>query len=236
MTSSSVVSVSGTCSRAGKTALAESVLRALPPRTAAAVKFTTTDDVFACCPRGTACTVCDIDTPYRLVDDVAVLDQPGTDTARLRLAGAREVLWVIARQAAASEAWSLLSRRLPTAGLVVLEGSTIVPTVAPALRLFVAHPFLSPRRWKPTTATLVRESDAVIVNVPRAEKRAPSAEVMAALDACGPRSLRVADVSAPLASWAPDLHARLAALAAAAVRQPAPRARPAHHPRTLSTR
>ena len=207
-----VVSVSGTCSRAGKTALAETVLRALPRGEAFAVKFTTTDDVFERCPRGTTCVVCDIDVPFRIVDDVATLGAPHTDTARLAGAGAKGVLWVIARRNAIDRAWSDVEQRLPAHGVTVLEGSTIVSRIAPELRLFVAHPFLSPARWKPTTAALLATSDAVVVNRPQRETRAPSPEVLAAL---GTASVRVADVTASLEAWAPDLFLRLSRLAEA---------------------
>src|SRR6185436_11682234 len=95
------IAVAGACSRSGKTAAAVSLLRALPPGTAAAVKFTTTEDVFERCPRGSPCIVCDIDVPYRIVRDEATLRQPGTDTDRLAAAGARTVVWAIAKQAAA---------------------------------------------------------------------------------------------------------------------------------------
>ena len=83
-----LLSISGAGSRSGKTAVAVSLLRALPAGRAAAVKFTTTEDVFERCPRGTPCVVCDIDVPFRIVEDAAVLDDAGTDTARLREAGA----------------------------------------------------------------------------------------------------------------------------------------------------
>jgi hypothetical protein len=174
------------------------------------VKFTTTEDVFERCPRGTTCLVCDIDVPFRIVDDAATIGAAGTDTARLLEAGAQRVLWVIARQSAAETAWAALERRLPSEGVTVLEGSTIVPHIAPELRLFVAHPFLSPARWKETTPALVATSHAVIVNRIHDESRAPSPAVLLAL---APAPVRVADVSAPLGTWAPDLHERLLALA-----------------------
>src|SRR5712691_5605673 len=95
-----LISISGACSRSGKTAAAVSLLGALPAGRAAAVQFTTTEDVFKRCPRGTTCIVCDIDVPFRIVDDAAVLDEAGTDTARLADAGASRVVWAIARQSA----------------------------------------------------------------------------------------------------------------------------------------
>ncbi|MET0553867.1 MAG: hypothetical protein ABW221_12565 [Vicinamibacteria bacterium] len=207
-----LVSVAGASSRAGKTSLLVSVLAALPRGAAAAVKFTTAEDVFQRCPRGTPCVVCDIDVPFRIVEDPRVLDEPGTDTARLSAAGARRVVWAIARAGWVGPAWRR-AQALAGPGLVVMEGSTIVEAAQPDLLLFVAHPFLSPERWKPTTAALAARADAVVLNRPRGETRAPAAEVRAALAAArGRDDLRVADVTAPLGEWAPDLFARLGAL------------------------
>lgn len=208
-----LVSVAGPCSRSGKTALAVSLLRAAPPG-AAAVKFTTTDEVFERCPRGTPCVVCDIAVPFRVVRDAATLEQPGTDTARLGEACGGRVAWAIARRSAARPAWAALRGFLAPAPVVVMEGSTIVDVARPDLLLFVAHPFLPPERWKEGSAELVARADAVVVNRPAGERRAPRASVTRALlTARGRDDLRLADVTRPLAEWAPDLAGRLAALA-----------------------
>ena len=200
--------VSGACSRAGKTALAVALLRDLGRSDVAAVKFTTTDDVFERCPRGTPCVVCDIDVPYRLIGDAATLGEPGTDTERLG-AAAGKVLWCIARRGAVVEAWDVV-RGLLRGATTVIEGSTIVSVSQPQLHLFVAHPFLSPQRWKPESAGLIATADVVVVNVPAKERRAPSGDVMQALRAArGRDDMRVADVTAPLVSWAPDISERM---------------------------
>ena len=210
-----LVSVSGACSRAGKTALAVSLLRALPRGEAAAVKFTTTEDVFERCPRGTPCVVCDIAVPYRIVSDPATLGEPGTDTARLAETGAAPVVWAIARLGSVEPAWSAVRRRVQSRPLVVMEGSTITHLARPDLHLFVVHPFLSPSRWKPGSAERIARCDAVVVNVPRAEARAPSASVMAELRRHrGEGAVLVGDVTRPLAEWAPPLAARLESLPA----------------------
>ncbi len=203
------LSVSGACSRSGKTALATTLLRALPPGTATALKFTTTEDVFERCPRGTTCVVCDIDVPFRILDDEKTLREPGTDTDRLAEAGAARVLWVIAKSSAAPAAWGAVRTRLAS-GPLVIEGSTVVELAVPELLLFVVHPFLSPSRWKPTSAALMARADAVIVNRPSAETRPPSEEVMAEI--ARHRDLaevRVEDVLKPLATWAPDLYEKV---------------------------
>lgn len=201
-----LISVAGATSRAGKTALAVSLLESLGARRAAAVKFTTTEDVFERCPRGTACIVCDIQVPYRLVDEETVLRQPGTDTDRLARAGARQVVWAIARASALESAWTAVRRRIAGDALVVMEGSSVVKLARPDLLLFVAHPHLLPERWKPTTRSLVERADAVIVNRPVRERRAPSPSVVAALTRFrGGEAPIVADVTRPLAEWAPRL-------------------------------
>src|SRR5258706_14071436 len=116
-----LISISGACSRSGKTAAAVSLLRTLPAGRAAAVKFTTTEDVFERCPRGTPCVVCDIDVPFRIVEDPSVLREAGTDTDRLAEAGASRVVWGIAKAAAAGPAWRARGGRVG-GGPGVLEG------------------------------------------------------------------------------------------------------------------
>jgi hypothetical protein len=208
-----LLSVSGACSRAGKTALAVSLLRALPRGEAAAVKFTTTEDVFERCPRGTPCVVCDIDVPFRIVTDDATLGQTGTDTARLAETGAAPVVWAISRAAAVAGAWAAVRRLVGARPVIVMEGSTITRLAHPDLHLFVVHPFLSPARWKPGSADLIAGCDAVVVNVPAAERRAPSPAVMAAVSRHrGVGRVIVGDVTRPVAEWAPELLARAVSL------------------------
>ena len=207
-----IAAVSGTCSRAGKTALAESLLRAVPPGAAAAVKFTTTEDVFERCPRGSTCIVCDIDVPFRIVVDPAVLREPGTDTDRLAAAGASRVIWAIARETAAEAAWSAVARLLGD-GLVVVEGSSVVARglARPDLALFVAHRAVPPERWKPTSDALIAAADRVIVH---AAEGPVSPAVLAGLEARGGAGrIAVADVTRPLEAWAPDLADRTLGLA-----------------------
>lgn len=208
------VVVAGSSSRAGKTALAETVLRGLGG-TAAAVKFTTTDDVFEKCPRGTACVVCDIDVPFKVVRDPSTLGEEGTDTARLQDATTGPVLWTIARRSVAELAWGATMRLLeaaretgPEKGLVI-EGSTIASLCDPSFTFFVVHPFLSPERWKEGTRDLIGRADCVVVNRQTTETREPAPEVLAAINEAHPYDLRVADVLSPIDQWAGDLLPRL---------------------------
>ncbi|HRB12550.1 MAG TPA: hypothetical protein PKU70_06030 [Vicinamibacteria bacterium] len=210
----STIVVAGSSSRAGKTALAETVLRGLGG-CAAAVKFTTTDDVFERCPRGTTCIVCDIDVPFKVVRDEATLLESGTDTARLCAATKGPVLWTIARKAVAALAWEATLRLLEQAGAsgqdLVVEGSTVASLCSPDFTFFVVHPFLGPERWKEGTRELIGRANCVVVNRQASEPREPGAAIMAAINEARPYDLRVADVLQPLDAWAGDLLPRLRA-------------------------
>lgn len=205
-----IVTVSGACSRAGKTAAAVALVEAHPRSSAVAVKFTTTEDVFKRCPRGTPCVVCDIEVPFRIVEDEATLRQTGTDTDRLAAAGARRVVWVIAKRGHAAAAWAAVKATLQADEPVVIEGSSIVAMAQPDVNVFVVHPFLAPERWKAGSELLVRSADLVVVNIRSRERRAPSQSVISALERQrGGREIRVANVTRPLAEWAPELLERL---------------------------
>ena len=168
-----------------------------------AVKFTTTEDVFERCPRGTPCVVCDIDVPFRIVEDKALLDEAGTDTERMGRAGAKKVLWAITKQHAAEAAWRAVVARIDAGATVVMEGSRVVAFANPERNVFVVHPFLSPERWKPTSPRLIADADLVVINRPEAEPRQPSPEVVAEVERHrGSRGYIVADVTRPAREWA----------------------------------
>ena len=80
---------------------------------------------------------------------------------------------------------------------------------SPDFTFYVVHPFLSPERWKEGARDLMARANCVVLNRQNAEKREPSAEVMAALRVVRPYDLRVADVLSPLETWAGDLLPRL---------------------------
>lgn len=202
------IGVSGATSRAGKTAAAVSLLRARPG--SAALKFTTTEAEFAGCPRHLPCLVCDIDVPYRVIEDHATLAEPGTDTARLG-AVAVKVLWVISRRDALASAWAAAQERLADQARVVIEGSSVLEVARPHGHVFVAHPFLSPERWKENARRLASAADVVVVNRAARELRGPDARVLEALAAAaGRRGVRVADVTGPAEQWAEAVLPRVA--------------------------
>ena len=155
------------------------------------------------------CVVCDIATPFRIVDDPGILAEDGTDTRRLADAGAVKVVWAIARASHVKAAWAAVLERTLGATVVVMEGSTIVDTAGPDLRFFVVHPHLDPARWKATAPGLIAGADLVVVNRPTADRREPSPAVTAAVTAQRPRRVVIADAASPSLVWADDLSARI---------------------------
>jgi hypothetical protein len=94
-----------------------------------------------------------------------------------------------------------------------MEGSTVVPLARPDRLVFVAHPFLSPARWKPTSDALVAAADVVVVNRPAGDAREPSPDVRRRLG----RPHVVADVTAPAPAWAGPVLVGLQPAAMAAI-------------------
>ena len=163
-------------------------------------------------PARGACVVCDIAERNRIVTDPSGARAGGHDNDRLARAGASRVVWAIARRSAAAQAWAAVQKMMEGA-LTVMEGSTVVDLARPDLLTFVAHPFLSPQRWKPTSGPLLSRADVVVVNRPESEPRPPAAGVLEEIARHrGEKPPTVADVTRPLAEWSPDLLARLQAL------------------------
>jgi hypothetical protein len=79
--------------------------------------------------------------------------------------------------------------------------------------VFVVHPWLSPERWKPTSARCLAAADLVVVNRPSSDPRPPSPEVLDALlraRGSAGSGIVVADVTRPAREWAPILAGELA--------------------------
>src|SRR4051812_48142542 len=91
--------VAGIASGAGKTSVAEAVtglLAGLCPT--AAAKITVTHGERGCPHGGKGCNVCSsLGGNFQIIERASVIEQPGTDTARLLKAGGRPVVWAITR-------------------------------------------------------------------------------------------------------------------------------------------
>lgn len=121
-----VISVTGSSSNAGKTWVAESIVRALHAAGQRTTALKVTRTHVDHCPRhNTSCGTCDsLREAFELVTDRAALDVPKKDTGRYFQAGADQVLWLIVRpERVADGVRAALAQVLPGHCLVV-EGNS----------------------------------------------------------------------------------------------------------------
>jgi hypothetical protein len=168
-----LVIVGGPHSGVGKTLAAERALQALAGRGFGAIKLTVADGEFdaphahGVCGRGASCGVCEtVHTalPSRIVTASGAIGKPGTDTCRLRDAGAVAVAWVIALRVAAPEAVHRALAFLAAAGAsgAVIEGTTALEWIDPSASVLVA---CDPgRRWKSVAVRRLGDFDIVLRN------------------------------------------------------------------------
>ena len=161
-----IIAVAGASSKAGKTLLAEQIIRYCAEKYSPvyAVKFTTTSDLPSPCPRGAPCTVCDLSDRFRIVRDPEILLQPGKNTQRLKAAGATEVLWAIAKKSELSNAYTHLLGHLPANALAVMEGSSVTFLSNPDLLFYIYANHIPPSRWKDSAEMLINRADFVVIN------------------------------------------------------------------------
>jgi hypothetical protein len=168
-----VIVVAGVTSGAGKTSVAEAVTRLLARRhSTAAAKITVTHGERGCPHGGKGCNVCgSLGGEFQIITREGVISQPGTDTARLYEAGARPVLWTIAREQSVQDAWREMLTLMSGARCAVIESNTLALLITPALTLMVVDPSVSRRLWKPSAERLIATADYLIFNDRGAEDK-----------------------------------------------------------------
>jgi len=89
-----IIVVSGAKSGVGKTYIAEKLLNYLPEWSA--LKVTVSKD--GGCPHERSCRICpEIKELFYIIKDEKTINQAGKDTARLKQACAKEVIWIKAK-------------------------------------------------------------------------------------------------------------------------------------------
>ena len=161
-----VIVIAGVASKAGKTSLAEAVTHTLAQKIqVGAAKITVTHGERGCPHGGKGCDVCSsLGGDYRVIDKPFVINQKGTDTARLEAAGARPVLWTITRAEFILDAWTEMQRKFKEVSCAVIESNTLAVVARPALTLMIVDPTVSRRLWKPSAERLIATADLVIFN------------------------------------------------------------------------
>jgi hypothetical protein len=190
-----LVIIGGPHSGVGKTLAAERALQALWGLRYGAIKLTVADGEFdaphsrGVCGRGASCGVCEtvhVSLPSRIVTAPGAIGKQGTDTCRLRDAGAVAVAWVIALRDAAPAAVSEALAFLECNGAdgAVIEGTTAIEWLEPKVSVLVASD--PGKRWKRVATQRLASFDIVLRNrVPTPPGDVPAPAAFAALDPIG---------------------------------------------------
>lgn len=128
--------ISGSYSNIGKTLLAEEILRSF--RNWSAIKVTLKRK--SRCPRKTSssCGVCkEIKSDFSIITDRKVIDQPQTDTARLKKAGAKRVVWLKATLNGLKTGLEKTLESLRDSEGVVIEGTSLLRYINPDLTVYL---------------------------------------------------------------------------------------------------
>ena len=199
---------------AGKTRLITSLLEAHPGRFSV-VKFTTVFSDGKFCPKDAQkrCACTQLHDRFNVITDPEILAQENTDTGRITAAGARGVLWCLARPDAHGEAWEHVKKMLPADGELVTEGNSALLVVPSDALIFLVNPCMPRKFWKANWKPLAEKASVIVVNeAPEAigkrrpaeaeERRASLREVQEA----APETPRiVARLEAPWDEWAGPL-------------------------------
>ncbi len=179
-----IVIVGGPHSGVGKTLACERALQSLAGRRFGAIKLTVADgefdrghdhgasalhvaDAAGICGRGASCGVCETvsaKVPSRLVTAQGAMEKEGTDTWRLRRAGAVAVAWVITLRSEAPKAVEAAIQHLTSHGAahVLIEGTTALEWMNPAVAVMVATD--PGRKWKHVALEHIARCDIVLRN------------------------------------------------------------------------
>jgi LAO/AO transport system kinase len=126
--------VSGERSGIGKTYLAEKLLSCLCNWSA--LKVTVSK---ACgCPNDSSCGICrSVKKPFYIVKDEGIINQSGKDTARLKKAGAKEVIWLKAKPQGLKKGLEKVFSEFSDCGGIVIEGNSVLKFLKPDLNIHV---------------------------------------------------------------------------------------------------
>lgn len=127
-----IITISGARSGVGKTYLAQELLRRL--KGWSALKVTVNKEKG--CPRKKSCGVCpEIREPFYIIKDESIINQAGKDTARLKNAGAKQVLWLKARPEGLKQGLDKVLLEFSDCNGVIIEGTSALKFIKPDLHI-----------------------------------------------------------------------------------------------------
>ncbi len=126
--------ISGAHSGIGKTTLAEKILRQLPNWSALKVTMKKGTD----CPRHSDCTACgELTGDFDIITDKKVIDLEGTDTGRLKKAGAKDVVWLRATPEGLKRGLEKAFCHLAGSEGIIIEGTSVLRHIDPGVVIFL---------------------------------------------------------------------------------------------------
>src|SRR3989338_4964182 len=129
-----IITVSGAQSGVGKTIVAEKLLGILSGWSA--LKITVLHN--GRCPTGKNCRACDeLDSEFSIVTDRAVIEKEGTDTQRLKVAGAKQVVWLKVKSRSFPTGLKAALAKFRKAKGIIIESTSVLKYLSPDLAIFV---------------------------------------------------------------------------------------------------
>jgi len=129
-----IVVVSGSKSGVGKTYVAQELLRHLSDWSALKVTVSRKSG----CPHERGCGICpEIKEPFYIIKDAAIINQAGKDTAKLKIAGAKEVIWLKAKPEGLKAGLDKALLEFSDCDGVVIEGTSVLKFIKPDVNIHV---------------------------------------------------------------------------------------------------
>jgi molybdopterin-guanine dinucleotide biosynthesis protein len=127
-----IIVVSGSRSGVGKTSIAQQLLKHFGCWSALKVTVSKNGG----CPHTRRCGICaDFKEPFYVIKDEETINQPGKDTARLKEAGAQEVIWLKARPEGLERGlYKALSEFSDCEGIII-EGTSVLKYIMPDINI-----------------------------------------------------------------------------------------------------
>lgn len=148
-----IITVSGSQSGAGKTRVAEKLLRVL--KGWSALKVTVSHN--GACPIKKDCGVCaGLSKYFSLISARKIIEQEGKDTQRLKSAGAKEVFWLKTRPEGLRQGLKKAIATFKKTPGIIIEGNSTLKYLNPDLAIFVKNKALS---WKPSARQIINKID-----------------------------------------------------------------------------
>lgn len=153
-----IITVSGSCSGAGKTTVAEFLLKKL--KGWSALKVTVRYN--GLCPTNRDCGVCEkLDSKFSIVADKNIIEEEGKDTQRLKKAGAKQVLWLRAKPNGLRPGLKQALFKMKGTKGVIIEGTSVLKYLKPDLAIFVGK---KDSPFKSSAREVFKKVDLIITN------------------------------------------------------------------------